>query len=31
VQLGLGHRSFQAEQQAVIELGQVIDAVGVDD
>jgi len=31
VQLGLAHRSLQAEQQPVVELGQVVDTVGVDD
>ena len=31
VQLGLAHRALQAQQQPVVELGQVVDPVGVDD
>ncbi len=30
VQLRLAHRAFQAEQQPVVEIGQVVDAVAVD-
>jgi hypothetical protein len=30
VQLGLAHRALQAQQQPVVEVGQVVDAVGVD-
>ena len=31
VQLGFGHGALQAEQEPVVEVGQVVDAVGVDD
>jgi len=31
VQLGLGHRAFEAEQQAVVEVRRRVDAVGVGD
>ena len=31
VQLGLGHWFLQAQQEPVVEVGQVVDAIGVDD
>ena len=31
VQLGLTHRAFQPQQEAVVEVGQIVDTVAVDE